>query len=215
MHRIFIAVLVVLTVTNAVAQTPKLTSKAAWDWSLDERIAERFDADRIRERALANKRPGGEIRSQSASVADEPTGEKPPFTYLINGNRNPELFLPHELFDMLLSGLTPDESLRAKQRTSYQASLRNLGYDDTAFWNALASVTGEYLTIRFANNEKSSKERCRTRFEAFEAAKQLFGAARFQRTLYAVIAPTAFYSAAASHDVNLEAQLRQEAQGCR
>jgi hypothetical protein len=209
-------VLAITMLSSTFAQSLVTRTKPAWDWSLDERLAERFDRGSIHERALAYRPARGEILSQAKAVVDDrPGNASPQFGYLIDGRRNPELFLPHELFDMLLSGLTPDESLRAKQRASYQASLRSLGYDDVAFWNALASVSGEYLTIRFENSEEAFRQRCHARFEALQSARKLFGPAKFDRVLYTVIAPTAFTSATASHDTDFEAELRRNAQGCR
>jgi hypothetical protein len=162
-----------------------------WSWTIEERLALRFDAENIRERALAYQPGGSEVRSQSMVATSARAATTPQIEYIIDARRNPEPFLPHELYDMLLSGLTPDESLRLKQRAFYQPFLRTLGYDDAAFWNALASVNGEYLLVRFggtpshfsstAGMQAAADARCRARFNALEAARRLFGRTAFDR----------------------------------
>jgi hypothetical protein len=190
-RRVLIGLLVALTAANVAAQSAKPSSKPIWNWTIEERLAQRFDADSVKERALAYKPGGGEVRSQSIPGNSDGGITTPHVDYIVDGHRNPELFLPHELYDMLLTGLTPDESLRLKQRASYQASLKKLGYDDAAFWNALASVNGEYLIIRFGNGPSTFSsiasmqavvtERCRARFKALEAARRLFGRDRIRQ----------------------------------
>jgi hypothetical protein len=206
--RPFMGVLVALTVTSSVAQSQEKAPKRAWDWTLDERIAQRFDPDRIRERTEAYEESIKQLRARSRTAAfdAEADDSKPRYRYLIDGKRNPELFLPHELFDMLLSGLTADESLRSKQQAFYRAWLRSFGYDDVAFWNALASVSGEYLVIRFGppqlgfgSNESATVAQdslCNARLKALESARRLFGRKKFDWMLYAVVAPTAWKSEA-------------------
>jgi hypothetical protein len=207
-------VLVMAICSSAFAQSLVTRTRPAWEWTLDERLTERLDRGHNQERILAYRPATRAVHSQTL-LADDRIDAKPQFEYIVDGHRNPELFLPHELFDMLLSGLNPDESMRTRQREYYRTALRSLGYDDTAFWNALASVTGKYLTVRFVNGQHAVNERCHMRFEALEAARNLFGQAKFERTLYTVIAPTAFYSAVSSDDVKPEAQLRRAERGCR
>jgi len=224
MHRT-IGVGILVAISSAALALPPLSStRAASDWTIDERLTQRFDRERIQERNLAYRPAGAAVQSQSiAAVTDDGDGSKPLFRYVVDGQRNPELFLPHELFDLLLSGLTPDESLRVKQRAFYQASLRRLGYDDTAFWNALASVNGEYVLIKFSPSQSQfgstasmqavADSRCRARFTALEAARRLFGRAAFDRLLYTVVAPTARTSAA-GFDPHPEVALRRAEEGC-
>jgi hypothetical protein len=225
MHRALVTGLVaVLSVITSAAQSTRLVPKAAWDWTIDERIAQRFDRDRIQERTLAYKPAVNNVRSDSMTAASDATDSKASLSYVIDGGRNPELFLPHELYDMLLSGLTPDESLRSKQQGFYRASLRKLGYDDTAFWNALASVSGAYLPVRFGSQQSSFfsakggrvavDARCSARFDALEAARRLFGHAEFDRVLYTVVAPTMMKSSA-TYDPHPEEALRRAEEGCR
>src|SRR4051812_35141452 len=153
-RRISTGVFVMTILSSAFAQSQLTHAKPVWDWTLDERLAERLDRGHNQERILAYRPATGAIHSQ-ALLADERIDAKPQFEYIVDGHRNPGLFLPHELFDMLLSGLNPDDSLRIRQLEYYRTALHSLGYDDTAFWNALASVTGKYLTVRFANRQDS------------------------------------------------------------
>jgi hypothetical protein len=222
-RRVLIGLIAAVIAANVAAQTTK--SNAIWNWTVEERLAQRFDRARIQERSLAYKRTGGEVRAQSMPADSDGVASAPQFEYVVDGQRNPELFLPHELYDLLLTGLTPDESLRAKQRGFYQPLLKQLGYDDAAFWNALASVNGEYLLVRFGNRpsgfankammQAAGNARCEARFKALEAARRLFGRAAFDRLLYTVIAPTAMVSKSATSDVHLEDDLRRAEKGCR
>ena len=116
-----------------------------WQWNAQERIADRLNLSKIGERTKAystdHDRPvGPRLSSDSTETADSAL-----VTYVIDGRRNPELLLPHELFDGLMSGLTPDLALREKQRDFYRGALRSAGIDDIELWDRLESVAGEYL----------------------------------------------------------------------
>jgi hypothetical protein len=149
----------------------------------------------------------------TAGEGAEATG-KQPLEYSIDGRRNPELFLPHELFDALLSGLTPDETLRVLQRGYYRDSIQGLDYDADTFWARLASVSGPYLAIRFKQGNTPYQAQCEARFEALQAARRLFGRPQFERLLYTVIAPT-MQKSQTTLDGNLSSRLRDAERGCR
>jgi len=223
-RRVLIGLIAALAAANVSAQSAKSSPKTIWNWTIDERLAQRFDRDSIQERALAYRPGNAEVRSQSMPANSDGAATTPHFEYIIDGHRNPELFLPHELYDMLLSGLTPDESLRIKQRSFYEPLLKQMGYDAAAFWNALTSVNGEYLLVKFgdrpsgfaskATMQAEVNARCRARFKALEAARRLFGRTAFDRLLYTVIAPTTTESMSTTSDAHLEDDLRSAERGC-
>jgi hypothetical protein len=141
--------------------------------------------------------------------------------YVIDGRRNPELFLPHELFDALLSGLSADETERANQRAFFAGAIRRFGYDDAVFWTSLESVAADYLPTKNMSCAGSRSEvslcvrrRCVSRYHALETARSVFGSENFDRFLYTVIAPT-MQLASASLDKNLGVSLRNAEFGCQ
>ena len=187
---IFIAV-VLLTLSTFAADR-----KAAWEWTIDERLAARLETihPNVGKRIAATAVGSDEAKRGGGFV-----------TAGLDGRVNPELFLPHELFDGLLTAFITDESLAAKQRGLYGGLIRKLGYDDREFWKTLHSLSSEYLPYRFggigSTREKVAQwtaEKCRERHRALEAARSVYGAREFDRLLYVVIAPTFQHSHAAS-----------------
>ena len=200
-------------------------SKVPWDWTIEDRLAARFDPDKNRERQLAYeaKYPqaaGANAQNVAAEGVEMPARQQ--HVHMIDGSRNPELFFAYELFDGLMSGLTPDESQRVRQRAYFRPSIRALGYDDEAFWRSLESVSAKYLPlcfptthpIRSAEVKAAAEARCRERYDALEAARALFGRRRFDVLLYTVVAPVSQYSSA-TFDANPAARYREAEKGCR
>lgn len=193
--------------TLVLAQSP--ASKCAWEWTLDERLADRFDPAKIEEREQA-------YRSSHPQMGPDSPLSKGELRYRIDGRRNPELFVPHELFDALLTGLGPNESRRTNQREFYRKQLQKIGFDGETFWPALASVSGPYLALqdRVITRSIEADGRCRARYDALQSARELFGADRFDRLLYTVVAPTMQYGAGTTVP-NPSERLRREAGGCQ
>ncbi|HUJ14053.1 MAG TPA: hypothetical protein VL284_09730 [Thermoanaerobaculia bacterium] len=186
-------------------------AKPAWEWTLDERLAERFDPANIQERNDAYVERFPQLRGRP----------EPPLTggvrYRIDGSRNPELFLPHELFDILVKdGLSSDPSIAAKSRLRLAGRLRSAGFDPETFWPALESVSAPYLvwTNKRSLQGRETDERCLARYEALQAARSVFGRQAFDRMLYSVIAPGAQFGAGTSMG-NPADFLRREANGCQ
>jgi hypothetical protein len=101
-RRLLVAVL--LLSTPLFAQAPE-------EWDVERRLAERFD-DRMNAERIAI------AREKSPNLGLDWEREAPGSRhYLIVGWRNPELFLPHELFETLLSA-------DVSGRDSYGATLR-------------------------------------------------------------------------------------------
>jgi hypothetical protein len=218
MGRLALTLVTLLVAATAVAQPAPAENRHAWDWSLDERLNDRLDATKIHERKVADA--PHQVQAASTALADDEAADIAkgrPLTYDIDGRRNPELFLSYELFDMILFGLATDASHRAKQQQYYRKSIRSLGYDDEMFWSSLASVSGDYLEMKngaYCTDKACADARCATRYDALEAARQLFGREEFNRILYTVVAAT-MQSSWATLDVNHRAALRREEMGCR
>jgi len=201
----------------SIANPALAQSKPAWQWTLDERLADRFDPTRIRERDEAYVAKFRQLRAMRESNSRD-TGDTDgkQLQYRIDGSRNPELFLPHELFVALLGGLSSDASRRVREREAYRSRLRREGFDAETFWPALESVSAAYLPLK--NREQHSggevDTNCRARYEALQRARALFGADRFDHLLYSVVAAGMSFGTGTTYP-NPAERLRREADGCR
>jgi len=182
-------------------------SKQPWEWTIDERLADRFDPAKIREREEAYVAAHPQIRS----MPERPLG-KDELRYRIDGRRNLELLLPHELFDSLLRSLLSNDE---KSRTQWNARLKSAGFDPDHFWPDLESVSAGYLPLldRTVSGRSNAFEQCHARFESLNAARNLFGAERFDRMTYAVVAPHTQCSEGTTVRDPAK-RLRSEANGC-
>src|SRR5438067_4663940 len=171
----------VILACPAWAAAPKGSEKAPWEWTADQRLGERFNAAKARQREEAYLQSHPKLRAV-ATAASSPSAREA-HVYSVDGSTNPELLLPHELFDGLLTGLTPDNEQRARQQEFYAPALRAFGYDPDAFWSALSSVSGSYLLVRFAQGSTGIDVMCHARYDAFQSARRLFGPKTFDRLL--------------------------------
>jgi hypothetical protein len=191
--------------------------KRAWEWTLEERLAQRLDPADIRERETVYREKYREqLKASSVRLHAERSNREGAIEYGIDGARNPELFLSHELFDSLLTGFTRDDSLRVKQRAFMQPKIRRFGFtDDELFWAQLTSVVGEYASLKYApsSTRPSRIEVCRARHRALEAARQVFGRERFEEFLYMVIAPDK-QTSVVTFGVDPATELRKDEAGC-
>lgn len=129
--------------------------------------------------------------------------------------RHPELNLPHELFDGLMTVFSSDAEIRFLQRDLYiRHGLRYAGFDEATFWSELESLTADYVRIRYDSPSTGRDDICRARYEALEAARNAFGRERFDKMLYIVVAPLGSMSAG-TNGADPAARLRREAEGCR
>ncbi|HLE56855.1 MAG TPA: hypothetical protein VJB15_07215, partial [Rhodothermia bacterium] len=113
--------------------------KAAWEWTLDERIERRLDPVLMRERVAASENAddgAGRRRLQAAGFA----GAASPF--LVEGARNPELLMPTELFHSILDAAAIED-----ERRRYSARLSEFKWDNETFWRALDDATAAYRKL--------------------------------------------------------------------
>ena len=180
---------------------PGSPSKPAWEWSDDERIRVRFDPTSIRERAAAH----AGATQPSARAQTQSVGEPRSSQHIIDGSRDPGLFLPVELLDVLLQGLHSDAAFRTHARVALAKDIREMGYTENDFWNKLQQLSAPYraLTSRPSNlaiqrvktpdgkiaSFPIDVDRCVARYNFLQSARTTFGAQAFQRFLYTAVAP--------------------------
>lgn len=184
--------------------------KAPWQWTTEERLAVRFDAASMRARideALAQQYqfspPPNDPAAKRALRADE-------LKEVILGDRNPELYLPWELFETLLhTAYGPQAEGVAGHRMEYGVVVKRLhlpadfwaqlgdtakGYLDT--WAAIDDLTGEWEAAAPRQRarierkiEELNRSLCRERAAALARARTHFGAESFDRFLYEAVPP--------------------------
>lgn len=173
--RIWVAVLII----GGVA-IPNFGAYAPWAWSNGERIAARVDDSAAASRA----------RGEAYDV--------------ILGKRDPQLFLPVEVFDNVVSlAYADDPATRSAYRESKEEYRQALGLPSD-MWTRLESTTAAYRAERRRERElalsgqtpagslESARVRvvlCRERFAALREAERELGSA-FTRFLYVAAAPT-------------------------
>jgi len=205
------------------AQAPTAT-RPPWEWTDAERIAERTNPDRIRERVA---------EAEANILATQ--GAKPG-TYILadslDGNTHPELFLTVELFQFLVRGAltTPADFKRVRRRGFEQRSRQPLPPN---FWQRLESMMATYVAAdarakaiieraaaasgeeRERLDQQSHREQagqCRELHDGLERARAEFGRAFFDRFLYETVAPGAGITFAG---VPTAAQLTSMIEGCK
>lgn len=203
----------------AAAPSREPEQKHAWEWTIAERLAARLDPAKIRLRQYDAEVGNRRIGVQAVAVPRERPGN-----YSIDGRRNPELLLPHELFVSLMTGFVPDDERRGRNRASLRAGIVSAGFDEQMFWAQLASVASEYAEYSYGDvnpsgaavsqSHRDPDHGCRLRFDALTAARHVFGQERFDRLLYEVVAPGT-QVASATTAAEPSAELRRVAAGCR
>jgi hypothetical protein len=191
--------------------TDKEATRPAWEWTLEERLAKRFDPLSITDRHVAHEKFNAECCHEYSHG---------PETNFIQGFRDPELFLPHEVFSALLTAFYPkDRELEARQREGYSEGMEEFGYDKQVFWSTLEKMAEPYLATQWkdhsgthAHVQEALDRQCRALYDALQLARAEFP--QFDRFLYTRIAPGSQRDGWNSAK-DQAAQLRFEAGGCR
>jgi hypothetical protein len=195
-------------VAHAAADTSNLPpecsgwpEKPAWEWTLEERIRHRLDADcrrARRELAAQDRRERGCFRT---------SGDPADFVY---GSDTPELFLPSELYATLVSNVVTSEGgFSEEMRSYYERRASSLDLPG-AFWKLVEEAAGDYLSSVRAErrlaaglngagtNERLAilaeiadiqKPQCAERIDALERTRRAFPPGSFDRFLYVAVAP--------------------------
>jgi hypothetical protein len=179
--------------------------KPAWKWTLDERLAKRYDLDEIKARAEAKSIEDAKVREMFKDLPGASDMGRNSRADSIDGKAHPELFLPGELFDALLGDAFPSDELSPLEtRRHLDAPVAALGFGRD-FWMRLRRVAAPYLDLQREDEQLALGEArqppsakrsdshgtalCQARAEALAAAKTEFGDERFLRLLYEAVAP--------------------------
>jgi hypothetical protein len=188
-------------------------AKAIWQWTLEERLAQRLDPDLIGYRQCRAE------AGYRATATEPPNREgETPQNHSVDGSRTPELLLPHELFESLVAGFAADDAKQKRWREALRPGIVGSGFDEDFFWSTLHSAAGEYVGNGASQQRTSAPRRhfsvCRAAFVALENARQVLGSERFDRFLYEVMAPRTRVTTATSA-ADPAAELRDIAEGCQ
>jgi hypothetical protein len=185
-------------------------SKPAWKWSVDERLAKRFDPESMKARAEARAARLKDLERHFPAPTDDLFASEVKNQQnvdTIQGDTNPELFLTFELFDQLLEmGFPPHGMNQRESRRLIEEQAVVLGFGQD-LWDRLERAAAPFLKLRRreerlarngllpsrpADGTKMSPEAlhwCRERARAIAAAKAEFGEESFLRLLYAGVTP--------------------------
>jgi hypothetical protein len=180
--------LVFVIAFSAVAQ-----ERAAWKWTLDERLARRFDPPHMAERAA------------KAGTRD---------AFVISGRDNPELFLPSELVSSVLMTFIP-ELHRARTQAAYAPAIESFGWDPEVFWRDVQMSAGQYHTLLqkypgAGRTKEISRMMCVEKIAALHELRRKYD--RFDEFLYTAVAPG--ITVASTYAVSAERDRWREG-GCR
>lgn len=191
-----------LTFVTTLSASSGQAAKQPWQWTLDERLAARYDAPLAAARVAAAR--GGEV---SASNVTNAAQGRP--IDVISGIRNPELLLPGEVFDYLMAmAFADDPDTRTLFREAKAKHVAAIGLP-ADFWDRLELIANSYLSDVRQNRDLHKKQpraeataertrkitqaleqlKCRDRARAIADARQAFGY-KFDQFLYVAIAPS-------------------------
>lgn len=189
-------VVLLLLASQGLADAAKVHfRKPAWQWTLDERLAARFDPAAQAARKAAHRDVIAHLRL--GSPAD-----------VVDGHETPELYLPTELFSHLLRVAFPAAGAEgALARRAIEERAAPLGFTPD-LWPRLEAAVSPHLDLRLGSSKlfghgpalggkglfgqpTGELALCRHQAEALAAAKAEFGEPAFLRFLYEAVAPTA------------------------
>jgi hypothetical protein len=197
MHKMLL-VLAVMATVPLIAQAPK----QPWEWSDSERIVALTDdaaaAARVRIYRASQRQ---DVTFKVDGTASDPTAT---FYDRIDGNRDPHLFFPSDLFDILVKMAYADEFItRRASRESMENNLGEIGLP-ADFWESLEVISAAYRADRkdaehYALSQRPETERhaaqdvayertCHDRRAALSEAQERFGP-KFNQFLYTAVAP--------------------------
>lgn len=219
--------LMLLEVPTDAARNGDQAPKPPWQWTLDERFAARHDPAAATERLRVAQTSS---LAKTAPTANLPISDQVDF---ISGKDHPELFLPWELFDNLMTmAYADDPEVRSVFREAKSPSLASSGLP-ADFWNRLEAISVAYLSdgrqLRDLHKRSVSDAavkrriaiqrdglenlKCRDRAAAIAAARHNFGE-KFDQFLYAGVAPSMFISIGRLGQVS-QAREREIEGGCQ
>jgi hypothetical protein len=205
-------------------------NKPPWEWSVQERLAARFDAAAIQKRVddMVDRPRAGQARIANNAAAEQLR----PADY-IDGRRHPELFLPTEIVTMFIRSAyaggddetgegfriaaaenaaelgLPSEFLAVFEREA--ETLIALQTEESALRDQLSERKGDPGTIRMELARLES-EQCPLRAAVLQSLRKQYGTDA-DRFLYAALAPG--MSRVIFSPIPDPQALRHAEQGCR
>jgi hypothetical protein len=191
---------------------------------MEQRLALRLDPRSIRARADA---------AADAVGAPQMTVQSEGGRFVVDGGRDPQLFLPWELFGNLV-GSVRDDSVRERERLANEIAA--FGWKKEQFWQTLGALTSEYQARNLrliqlmqtmeslppagrraaeARVEAENIALCGMRADALVRARAHFGAEEFDRFLYTAVAPHMQISSSGTADEGERRRLMYVEGGCR
>lgn len=192
------------------------SDKPPWEWTLEERVAHRYDLERIAERKKVYAQDLRDDGYENDALALEAS---PAIYQVLSGRENPELFLPKHLFDSLLRTAF---SLNRESRLHFRKTFaeRSQGIQpDESFWRDISVIASGLLAMEHRLKEvfgemavtqdpesraalstraaEAQHGRCRALWTALEASRRHFGIEAFDRFLYEAVAPDQWVAAPA------------------
>lgn len=175
------AVLALLVITTAGAQEKLPKATEAWKWTIDQRIAARFD-------------PAGMAERRHVHMLHSGNPDYEPPVFVIDGEVNPELFLPHELMTFLIVDSDPRFP---RGRARYEPFFSRFAWEPEKFWTDVRTFAGDYIRLQQQNarpTDDQSRQLCALRATALAELRQKYS--RFDEFLYVAVAPRGTYSSA-------------------
>ena len=190
--------------------------KPAWQWTLDERLAKRFDPEARRARIAAKIAVEADFQKKVEAAGLPPLEGAGDFAErsrredldVINGRQNPELFLPVELFgNLLLDAFPPGGIDPTEYRSMIESRAAALGFG-TDLWPRLRRLAAPVLefdrkreklartnpsAVHIHDGAKMDADElifCRDRADALAKAEAEFGKEPFLRLLYEAVVPS-------------------------
>lgn len=146
----------------------------------------------------------------------------------IDGHREPELLLPHELFTVLIGEVFPEDGRQSEMKGRFEDGAVVLGFGGD-LWKRLEKSASPYLKLRkehyqiamaararsqsLEEDEAAARLECHARADALVKAKAEFGEELFMRLLYEAVAPV--YSIGYTAEAYEVDRLRSREGGCR
>jgi hypothetical protein len=194
--------------SGAAARPEGVSRKPAWTWTVEERLAKRFDPKAMAARAAEEAEKEKAFRARNPELAEDPLFKTDypgrPLMETIDGAETPELFMVWELFTFFVDRAFPvlgSDNSHYRQRIEQRAAALGFGHD---MWTRLEVATSPFnglmreARLRPPHPAKPKKgfvmdsedlHWCRVRAQAIANAKAEFGEEAFLRLLYEVIAP--------------------------
>ncbi|MCU1230759.1 MAG: hypothetical protein JWO97_3643 [Acidobacteria bacterium] len=197
--------------------------KPAWQWTLEERLAKRYDPASLKDRITREATEPFGIMSVPQGTIANPSPTAARYPSIIVGARDPELFMPWELFDdVVRHAYSSDPASRAEIRAQIEQRAKQANFRlPDGFWAELGRTAKPWIDLgdrvqragrqlRLANPietrelrhdlDQARDEACTVRFNAFNAVREHFGANWIAQFLYETVAPDVTLIRAAGAD---------------